>query len=152
MDKFLPIQYTEIFFRSKKCKFHWENIFAQNIHCGYTLQPLRRGSSNEYPQCMFLIKNKKKGIPLQTPVFFFCFVFYIKMGFKGVCILRTCFNGHVAAHYRFNSNPFMKVTAKLVIVKPSRLHLPRSSYDFLVCDFPYDFLDIAGDRGLRRLC
>ena len=68
------------------------------------------------------------------------------MGFKGVCILRTCFHGHVAAHYRFNSNPFMKVTAKLVIVKP-RLHLPRSSYNFSVCDFPYDFLDIAGDRG-----
>ena len=28
-------------------------IFAQNIDCGYTLEPLRRGGSNEYPQSMF---------------------------------------------------------------------------------------------------
>ena len=26
---------------------------AQNIHCGYPLEPPHRGSSNEYPQCMF---------------------------------------------------------------------------------------------------
>ena len=35
------------------------NISAQNIHCGYTLEPPRRGGSNEYPQCMFWINNKK---------------------------------------------------------------------------------------------
>ena len=29
-------------------------------------------------------------------------------------------------------------------LKP-RLHLPRSSYDFSVCDFLYDFVDIVGD-------
>ena len=28
-------------------------IFAQNIDCGYPLEPPRRGSSNEYPQSMF---------------------------------------------------------------------------------------------------
>ena len=28
-------------------------IFAQNIDCGYTLEPPRRGGSNEYPQSMF---------------------------------------------------------------------------------------------------
>ena len=28
-------------------------IFAQNIDCGYTLKPPRRGGSNEYPQSMF---------------------------------------------------------------------------------------------------
>ena len=44
------------------------NVFAQNIHCGYTLEPPRRGGSNEYPQYMFWSKNKKKGIPLHTPV------------------------------------------------------------------------------------
>ena len=32
------------------------NIIVQNIHCGYTLEPPRRGGSNEYPQCMFWIK------------------------------------------------------------------------------------------------
>ena len=34
-------------------------IFAQNIDCGYTLEPPRRGGSNEYPQAMFWSKNKK---------------------------------------------------------------------------------------------
>ena len=40
-------------------------IFAQNIDCGYTLEPPRRGGSNEYPQSMFWSKNKKniKKIP-----------------------------------------------------------------------------------------
>ena len=28
-------------------------IFAQKIDCGYTLELLRRGCSNEYPQSMF---------------------------------------------------------------------------------------------------
>ena len=28
-------------------------IFAQNIDCGYSLEPPRRGGSNEYPQTMF---------------------------------------------------------------------------------------------------
>ena len=28
-------------------------IFAQNIDCGYTLEPPRPGGSNEYPQSMF---------------------------------------------------------------------------------------------------
>ena len=27
-------------------------IFAQNIDCGYTLEPPRRGGSNEYPESM----------------------------------------------------------------------------------------------------
>ena len=34
-------------------------FFAQNIDCGYTLEPSRRGGSNEYPQSMFWSKNKK---------------------------------------------------------------------------------------------
>ena len=48
----LPMQYTEIFFGCKNENFHWKNfdiflIFAQNIDCGYTLEPPRRGGSNE---------------------------------------------------------------------------------------------------------
>ena len=35
------------------------NISAQNIDCGYSLEPPRRGGSNEYPQSMFLSRNKK---------------------------------------------------------------------------------------------
>ena len=29
------------------------HISAQNIDCGYLLEPPRRGGSNEYPQSMF---------------------------------------------------------------------------------------------------
>ena len=62
--KNLPMQYTVIFFRSKIDNFQRKNfdsflIFAQNIDCGYTLEPPRRGGSNEYPQSMFWSKNKK---------------------------------------------------------------------------------------------
>ena len=38
------------------------------MDCGYTLERPRQGGSNEYPQSMFWSKNKKNGIPLQTPV------------------------------------------------------------------------------------
>ena len=60
-------------------------IFAQNIDCGYTLEPPQRGGSNEYPQSMFWSKNKKKVYPFK-PQFY-----YIKVGCKGVFVTRTCF-------------------------------------------------------------
>ena len=36
------------------------HISTQNIRCGYSLEPPRRGSSNVYSQSMFLNRNKKK--------------------------------------------------------------------------------------------
>ena len=58
------MQYTEIL-RFAKIKnylvtknFNIFNNFTQNIDCGYTLEPPQRGSSNEYPQSMFWIKNR----------------------------------------------------------------------------------------------
>ena len=32
-------------------------IFAENIDCGYTLEPPRRGGSDEYPRSMFWSKK-----------------------------------------------------------------------------------------------
>ena len=61
------------------------NILAQNIDCGYTLEPPRRGCSNEYPQSIFRIKNKENRY---TPVNQF---YYIKLGFEGVYYSWTCF-------------------------------------------------------------
>ena len=72
------MQYTEIFFHIKiqenfigKILINF-NMFAQNIDCGYTLEPPRRGGSNNYPQSMFWNKIKKLfkmiGISLHTPV------------------------------------------------------------------------------------
>ena len=40
-------------------------ISAQNIDCGYSLEPPRRGGSNEYPQFMFLEEIRKI---MYTPV------------------------------------------------------------------------------------
>ena len=58
------------------------HISAQNIDCGYSLEPPRRGGSNEYPQSMFLSRNKKNNVYPCKPQFY-----YIKMGFKGVKII-----------------------------------------------------------------
>ena len=44
-------------------------IFAQNIDCGYTLEPPQRGGSNEYPQSMFWSKNKKNKYTPPYPSF-----------------------------------------------------------------------------------
>ena len=55
---------------------------AQNIDCGYSLEPPQRGGSNEYPQSMFLSRNKKNNVYPCKPQFY-----YIKVGFKGVNII-----------------------------------------------------------------
>ena len=62
-----PIKTSDIF-----------RISAQNIDCGYSLEPPRRGDSNEYPQSMFLSRNKKNNVYPCKPQFY-----YIKVGFKG---------------------------------------------------------------------
>ena len=69
----MPMQYKEIYKVVKNEKFQLKNfdifiIIAPNIDCGYTLEPPRRGGSNEYPQPMFCSKNKKNRYTLQTPV------------------------------------------------------------------------------------
>ena len=77
----------------KKWKFSDKNsdifhISAQNIDCGYSLEPPRplepprRGGSNEYPQSMFLSRYKKNNVYPCKPQFY-----YIKVGFKGVKII-----------------------------------------------------------------
>ena len=58
------------------------HIFARNIDCGYSLEPPHRGGSNEYPQSMFLSRNKKNNVYPCKPQFY-----YIKVGFKGVTII-----------------------------------------------------------------
>ena len=61
-------------FGCKNDNFQWKNvdiflIFAQNIDCGYTLEPPRRGGSNEYPQSLFWSKNKKNRYTPANPSF-----------------------------------------------------------------------------------
>ena len=45
------------------------HISAQNIDCGHSLEPPRRGGSNEYPQSMFLSRNKKNNVYPVNPSF-----------------------------------------------------------------------------------
>ena len=49
------IKYSDIFL-----------ISAQNIDCGYSLEPPRRGGSNKDSQLMFISRNKKNNVC--TPV------------------------------------------------------------------------------------
>ena len=62
--------------------WYFFQISAQNIDCGYSLEPPRRSGSNEYPQSMFSSKNKKNSVYPCKPQFY-----YIKVGFKGVTII-----------------------------------------------------------------
>ena len=53
-----PIQIYWKFYNQKLANFQIKNsnifhISAQNIDCGYSLEPPRRGGSNEYLQSMF---------------------------------------------------------------------------------------------------
>ena len=58
------------------------HISVQNIDCEYSLELPRRGSSNEYPQSMFLSRNRKNNVYPCKPQFY-----YKKVGFKGVKII-----------------------------------------------------------------
>ena len=64
----MSVQYTAIFHGCKNDNFQMKIfdiflIFAQNIDCGYTLEPPQRGGSNEYPQSIFGAKIRKICIP-----------------------------------------------------------------------------------------
>ena len=79
----MPIQiYWNFHHQKKTWKFSDKNsdiflISTQNIDCGYSL-----GGSNEYPQSMFVSRNKKNNVNPCKPLFY-----YIKVGFKGVKII-----------------------------------------------------------------
>ena len=65
-----PIQIYWKFYNQKLANFQIKNsnishISAQNIDCGYSLEPPRRGGSNEYPQSVFWAEIRKI---MYTPV------------------------------------------------------------------------------------
>ena len=75
----MPIQIYRKFYHQKikliDKKTDIFNISAQNIDCGYTVEPPRRGGSNESPQSLFSSKIRKNT------------EYYIKVGFKAVKII-----------------------------------------------------------------
>ena len=70
ITKIRLLKYTE-YFTNKNDNFSDKNnsdifhISAQNIDCGYSLEPPRRGGSNGYPQSMFCAEILKI---MYTPV------------------------------------------------------------------------------------
>ena len=82
------MQNTDFFSAAKMKNFIEKNICFNNIDCGYTLEPLWLGGSQEYPQSMFLSKNKKYPCKHGKSQFY-----YIKVDCIGVFISRICFLG-----------------------------------------------------------
>ena len=80
----MPIQiYWKFYHQKWKFSYKKKNLIffyisAQNIDSGYSLEPPRRGGSNEYPQSMFWTEIRKNNIYFCKPQFY-----YIKVGFKG---------------------------------------------------------------------
>ena len=79
VDPFSPKLYENIpiQIQPKKENFHIKkksDIFpysAQNIDYGYSLEPPGQGGSNEYPQSMFLSRNKKNNVyPCKLQIYY----------------------------------------------------------------------------------
>ena len=62
-------------------------FWLQNIDCGYSLEPPRRGSSNVYPQrvpTIYVLSKNKKNVEI------FLLKIFIFYNFKNLCILHGC--------------------------------------------------------------
>ena len=81
-------QKTEDFQKKKNNNKNFDifHISAHNIDCRYSLEPPRRGGSNEQPQSMFLSRNKKNNVYPCKPQFYF-----IKWGLRGSKLYRYVF-------------------------------------------------------------
>ena len=69
-----PIQIHWKFYHQKIENFQIKffdifHISAQNIDCGYSLEPPHRGGSNDYPQSMFWAETRKIMYPPVNPSF-----------------------------------------------------------------------------------
>ena len=88
--KILPQKKIESFQIKTLIFFH---ISAQNIDYGHSLGSPRRGGSNEYPQSIFLSRNKNNNVyPCKLQFY------YMKVGFKGVKIIWVCFRDKFQLH------------------------------------------------------
>ena len=89
----MPSQIYWKFYHQKKKKNQIKKFWYFSYYCSKhrlwvlvrTASP-RRGGSNEYPQSMFLSRNKKNNVYPCKPQYY-----NIKVGFKGVKIIQACF-------------------------------------------------------------
>ena len=129
---------TDIFFSCKNRKFHQKNfgifdIFAQNIDCGYTFEPPRRGGSNEYLQSMLWNSNKKIMFTPLLPHFY-----NIKVGYKGVYMKRTCCRDEQRLPYR---TPIKTAHSNAVLGKDAESR-PLSLIDLVWWQYLKHFFDV----------
>ena len=94
-------------------------IFAQNIDCGYTLEPPR--------QSMFWIKNKKiRYIPVYS-------VLLYKMGYKGILLMGMFSGGTVRVVLSFfhhvRKNISYRTIYKVMRILRSR-HIPLQTFTY----------------------
>ena len=83
----MPIQIYWKFYHQKNENFQINILIfflflLKNTDCRYSLEPPRRGGSNEYSQSMFLNGNRENNVYPCKPQFY-----YMKVGFKGVKII-----------------------------------------------------------------
>ena len=99
------------------------HIVAQNMDCGYSLEPPGRGGSNEYPQSRFLSRNKKNNIYPYKSQFF-----YIKVGFKRVRIIKACFRDEFSTFHAkcLQTDNLHKILKSFLLGKSRK-------YYFVVC-------------------
>ena len=81
-----------------------------------------RGGFNEYPQSMFWSKNKKNRYTPRIPRFF-----YIKVGYKGVYISRTCFPDE---NMRFCINPLQNFSTHHFAILLKKEHVELVPFAF----------------------
>ena len=118
LRKLVHAIYRNFFFGCKNESFHWKTfdivlIFPQSIDCWYTLEPPRRGGSNEYPQSMFWRKNMKN---MYTPAY--PQICHIKVGYKGVYFLWTCFPDDIVSQMSSSSSSDYHNTGGQIILRP----------------------------------
>ena len=99
------------------------HIPTQNRSCGYSLEPPPRGGSNQYPQSMFLSRNKKIMYTPVNPIFILQ-----KCGFRGSKLYRHVFVMIQEELLRKNSDCLPKVIRQLT-------HHSQSAYQELYVVF-----------------
>ena len=95
-------------------KFDFFLIFAQNIDRGYWLEPPHRGGSNEYPQSMFWIKNKKNWYTPVNPSFTIKKWDMRGYTFHGHVFLMSIFT-HRLFRSRFRAKPYVRLSKSRMV-------------------------------------
>ena len=116
-------------------------ISAQNIDCGYSLEPPHRGGSNEYPQSMFCAEIWKI-----SEFFIWKFSFFL------VVKSSIYLNRHVFVLYWFTSYMYLEaVTFYAVTLRTMLFHLTPAFCTFLA-NFVFSISPISYCKMFFKIC